>query len=63
VPGFVVQLHLHQHVAGEELALALALLPRPHFHDFFRRHENIAEAVLHAERSMRSFSAAATFFS
>jgi hypothetical protein len=42
----------------------LRFCPAAHFHDLFRRHQNIAEAVLHAEcSSMRSFSAAATFFS
>jgi hypothetical protein len=46
VPGLVVELHLHQHVAGEELALALALLALAHLHDLLGRHEDLAELVL-----------------
>src|SRR5712671_1365084 len=46
VPGLLVHLHLHQHVAGIELALALALLAVAHLDDFFRRHQDLAEARL-----------------
>src|SRR6185436_141728 len=46
VPGLLVHLHLHQHVAGEELAVALALLTVAHLHDLFGRHEDLAELFL-----------------
>ena len=45
MPRVVVELHVHQHVAGEELALAAALLTGAHLHHFFRRHHDLAEVV------------------
>src|SRR5690606_11033861 len=48
VPGRLVHLHLDQHVARKELALALALLAIAHFHHFFGGHEDLAEQVFHA---------------
>src|SRR6266481_5711325 len=46
VPGAVVQLHLHQDVAGEELALRGALLPLHHLHHVLHRDEDVAEVLL-----------------
>src|SRR5262249_9128305 len=45
VPGLLVHLHLYQHVAGIELALALALLAVAHLDDLFGRNENLAETL------------------
>src|SRR5579864_823986 len=45
VPGLLVHFHLHQHVAGIELALALALLTVAHLDDLFGRHEDLAKAL------------------
>jgi hypothetical protein len=42
--------HLHEHVAREELALALALLAVAHLDDFFGRHEDLAELGLEPVR-------------
>jgi hypothetical protein len=39
---------LHQHVAGEELALGTAFLAGAHLHDFLGRHQHFAEMVFHA---------------
>src|SRR5262249_14337615 len=56
MPAFVVDAHglavaraldLHQHVAREELALALALLPAAHLDHFLGRHQHLAELLLH----------------
>src|SRR6185369_10697326 len=46
VPRLVVHLHLHEHIAREELALALAALPFAHLDHFLGRHEDLAELVL-----------------
>src|SRR5256714_352347 len=46
MPGLLVHLHLHQHVAGIELAFALALLAVAHLDDFLRGHQDLAEATL-----------------
>src|SRR5690606_10446897 len=46
MPGLVVHFHLYEHVAREELALALAALAFPHLDDLLGRHENLAELVL-----------------
>jgi hypothetical protein len=46
VPGVLVHLHLHEHVAREELALALAALSVPHLDDFLGRDQDLAELVL-----------------
>src|SRR3970282_1178516 len=43
MPSLVVHLHLHEHVAGKEFALAFASLSFAHFHDFLGRHQNLAE--------------------
>src|SRR5439155_12187507 len=48
VPGVVGELHLHQHVAGEKLALADRLLAALHFHDFFHGYQDLAEFIFHA---------------
>src|SRR3546814_5460759 len=39
---------LHQHVAGEELALGTAHLAGAHLHHFLGRHQHVAETILHA---------------
>src|SRR3546814_18162540 len=46
--AFVVGGDLHQHVAGEELALGTALLAGAHLHHFLGRHQHVAEARFHA---------------
>src|SRR4029079_19658016 len=46
MPGLVVHLHLHEDVAREEPALALATLSFTHLDDLLGRHENLAEPVL-----------------
>src|SRR5437764_9549670 len=46
VPRPVVQLHLHQDVAGEELALRGALLALHHLDDVLHRDEDVAEVLL-----------------
>src|SRR5665213_2750680 len=46
VPRLLVHLHLHQHVAGVELAFALALLAVAHFHHLFGGHQDLAEPRL-----------------
>src|SRR5690606_40011666 len=50
VPGRFVHFHLDQHIAGEELALALALLAVTHFHHFLGGNQNLAELVFHASQ-------------
>src|SRR3546814_4481694 len=45
---FLAGLDLDQHVARKEFALRLALLPGAHLDHFFHRHQNFAEAILHA---------------
>src|SRR5690606_31847810 len=47
-PALLVGGDLHQHVAGEELALGTALLAGAHLHHFLGRHQHVAEAVFHA---------------
>src|SRR5438128_3341788 len=49
VPRVVGQLHLHQHVAGEELLLRLALLLVADLDDLLGRHEHARDFVAHAE--------------
>jgi len=44
--AFVVGLDLHQHIAGEELALGAALLSGAHLDHFFSGNQHIAEKVL-----------------
>src|SRR6266508_3039493 len=46
VIGLIREIHLHQHVAGEELALGVDLLPAAHFHDLFGRHHYLVEQML-----------------
>src|SRR3984893_1290898 len=46
VPGAVVQLHLHQDVAGKELALGGALLALHHLDHVLHRDQNVAEELL-----------------
>src|SRR3954463_3435840 len=46
VPGPVVQLHLHEDVAREELALRGALLPLHHLHHVLHRDEDVAEVFV-----------------
>src|SRR5690606_11060396 len=46
--ALVVGRDLHQHVAGEELALGTALLAAAHLDHFLGRHQDLAKAVLHA---------------
>src|SRR5262249_2470787 len=49
VPGVVGQLHLHQHVAREELLLGLTLLLVAHLDDFLRGHQHARDLLAHAE--------------
>src|SRR5690349_2956017 len=46
VPGAVVELHLHEDVAWEELALRGALLALHHLDDVLHRDEDVAEVLL-----------------
>src|SRR5262249_41599587 len=46
VVGFVGEVHLHQHVAGEEFALGVDLLSAAHLHDLFGRHHDLFEQVI-----------------
>src|SRR5947209_14845389 len=46
VIGLVGKLHLHQHIAGEELALSVDLAAAPDFHDLLLRHHDLVEQVL-----------------
>src|SRR3954462_5409490 len=46
VPGAVVELHLHEDVAREELALRGALLPLHHLHHVLHRDEDVAEVFV-----------------
>src|SRR5882672_5981831 len=46
VPGAVVELHLHQDVPGEELALRGALLALHHLDDVLHRDQDVAEELL-----------------
>ena len=48
MPGLVVHLHVHQHVAGEELTVAAATLTVAHLHHFLGRNEDVAEIVVQA---------------
>src|SRR5690606_7519418 len=48
VPGGLAHFHLHQDIAREELALALAFLAIAHFHHFFGGNEDLAKKILHA---------------
>jgi hypothetical protein len=47
VPGVVVHVHLDQHIARKELSLRNGLLAVFHFDDFFDRHQDLTELVLH----------------
>src|SRR3546814_19681115 len=46
VPGFVGQIHLDEHVAGENPALGNGLFTALDLDDFLRGHENAAEGSL-----------------
>ena len=48
VIGGVRHLHLHQHVAREELALGRHLAPAPHLDDLLGRHQHLLEQVRQA---------------
>src|ERR1700739_2977660 len=48
MPGVLVHFHLHQHVAGKELAVGFALLAVAHLDHLFRGHENLAELAFQA---------------
>ena len=46
VIGLVGEVHLHQHVAGEEFALGVDLLSAAHLHDLFGRYHDLLEQVI-----------------
>src|SRR3712207_3574415 len=48
MPRLVAHRHLHQHVAGEELALRVDLLPAADLRDLLRGHEDLVERVAEA---------------
>src|SRR5690606_17705377 len=48
VPGFVGEIHLDQYVTGVDAAFRDGLLATLHFDDFFRRNQNLTEAVFKA---------------
>ena len=43
MPCVIVHVHLNEHVAGKELAVATAFLPGPHLDHFFGWDQNVAE--------------------
>ena len=47
MPGILVHVHLHQHVTGEELALAATLGTLAHLDHFLRRHKYLAKRITH----------------
>src|SRR6478609_5189097 len=46
VVGLVGKVHLHQHVAGEELPFGVDLLAATHLDDLFGRHHDLVEQVI-----------------
>src|SRR5690606_14708814 len=48
VPGPFVHFHVNQHVAGKELAFALALLAGTHLDDFLGGNQDVTELVFHS---------------
>ena len=48
VPGVIGQLHLHQHIAGEELVLRVHLLAAAHLDHLLRRHQDLIDLVRQA---------------
>ncbi len=46
MPGFIIQFHLNQYVAGKEFTVALALLTIAHLDDFFSGDQNLPEPVI-----------------
>src|SRR5699024_8463531 len=48
MPSVVIHFHVHEHVAGEELALGGATLAVLDLHHFLGRHQNIAKILFHA---------------
>src|SRR5262249_22232234 len=48
MPGLVSHLHLHQHIAGEELAFGVHLGAAAQLDDLFRRHQHLRELFGHA---------------
>src|SRR6185369_12798358 len=51
VPRVVIQKHVHEDVAGKELPRRRPLLPLHQLDDLLRRHEDLAEVLLLAERA------------
>ena len=45
VIGLIRHVHLHQHVAGEELSLRIDLAAAPHLHDLLGRDEDVVDQV------------------
>jgi len=48
MPRFVVHLHFHQHVAGEEFAFRNAFLTQFQLNNFFNGNQNSAKYILHS---------------
>ena len=48
MPGVVGQLHLHQHIAGEELALGVDLHAATDLDDILGRHQDLFKQAFHA---------------
>jgi len=46
VVRLVGKVHLHQHVAGEELSFGVDLLPAAHLDDLFGRHHDLVEQMI-----------------
>jgi hypothetical protein len=46
VPGVIVHIHLHQHVAWKKFTIALAFLTVAHLHHFLGGHENLTEPII-----------------
>ena len=63
VVGLVGQIHLHQHVAGEELALGIDLPAAANLHDLLGRDQDLVEQVGRALRRRLIADESPTFFS
>ena len=63
MPGIVRQLHLHQHVAGEELALGIDLLAATHLDHLLGGHQHLVDMVGEALLLSLLLDGCAIFFS
>jgi hypothetical protein len=45
VPGLVIEFHIHQYIAWEELALTATFLTLTHLHHFFSGNQDLAKHI------------------